>query len=215
MGSLSSYRNRAMRLSFRCHAKVFIPDYRLAPEHPYPAALEDALAAWEFIHHLQPDIPILIAGDSAGGGLCISLLLKLRDTGLEMPKGAVLLSPWTDLTVTGLSVEGNRKKDMWFTRKHLEVWANYYANALDRHTPYVSPAFADFSNLPPMLLLVGEDELLLDDSMRVFEAAKSVGTKVYIHKGIGMQHDWPLTLPWLDESKLAWKVMREFVENFN
>lgn len=212
MGSPASYRNRAMRLSYRCNAEVFVPDYRLAPEYPYPAAFEDALAAWKFVKGFRPSAPIFIAGDSAGGGLSLSLLVKLRDMGVAMPNGAFLLSPWTDLTVSGASVDGNRNKDLWFTRRHLETWATYYAAAPDRRSPYVSPVFAEFSRLPPLLLLVGEDELLLDDALRVRDSAKRAGTDVRVHIGRGMQHDWPLTLPWLDESRFAWSAMRNFVE---
>ena len=212
MGSPASYRNRAMRLSYRCNAEVFVPDYRLAPEHPYPAAFDDALASWKFVKGFHPDAPIFVAGDSAGGGLSLSLLVRLRDLGMAMPNGAFLLSPWTDLTASGASVDGNRSKDLWFTRKHLELWAGYYASGADRRSPYVSPVFAKLSGLPPLLLLVGQDELLLDDALRVRNAAASAGTDVRVHIGKGMQHDWPLTLPWLDESRLAWSAMQSFVE---
>jgi epsilon-lactone hydrolase len=212
MGSPASYRNRAMRLSYRCDAEVFVPDYRLAPEHPYPAAFDDAFAAWEFVQRCRPDTPIFVAGDSAGGGLGLSLLVRLRDLGMAMPDGAFLLSPWTDLTVSGASVDENRSRDLWFTRRHLEIWAGYYAAGADRRSPYVSPVFADVSGLPPLLLLVGQDELLLDDALRVRDAATIAGTDVRVHLGEGMQHDWPLTLPWLDESRLAWTAMRNFVE---
>ena len=151
---------------------------------------------------------------SAGGGLGLSLLVKLRDLGMAMPNGAFLLSPWTDLSVSGRSVDGNQSKDLWFTRSHLEIWAGYYAADADRRSPYVSPVFAEFSGLPPLLLLVGEDELLLDDALRVRDAAKAAGTDIRVHLGRGMQHDWPLTLPWLDESRLAWSAMRNFVEEY-
>lgn len=212
MGSPASYRNRVMRLSYRCNAEVFVPDYRLAPEQPYPAAFDDALAAWKFVRRLRPDTPIFVAGDSAGGGLGLSLLVRLRELGLAMPDGAILLSPWTDLSVSGAAVDGNRSKDLWFTRRHLEIWAGYYAAGADRRSPYVSPVFAEVAGLPPLLLLVGQDELLLDDALRVRDAAASAGTDVLVHVGKGMQHDWPLTLPWLDESRLAWKAIGDFVE---
>jgi monoterpene epsilon-lactone hydrolase len=212
MGSPASYRDRAMRLSYRCQAEVFVPDYRLAPEHQYPAALDDALAAWRLVKALRPHGAIFVAGDSAGGGLSLSLLVRLRDSGLVMPNGSFQLSPWTDLTISGSSVDGNDGRDLWFTRKHLEVWARYYVGQADARSPYVSPAFADLSGLPPLLLLVGEDELLLDDTLRVRDAAASVGTDVRVLIGKGMQHDWPLTLPWLDESKHAWNTIRRFLE---
>jgi epsilon-lactone hydrolase len=211
MGSPDSYRNRAMRLSYRCQAEVFVPDYRLAPEHQYPAALDDAFAAWGFVKTLRPHAAIFVAGDSAGGGLSLSLLLRIRDSGLIIPNGSFQLSPWTDLTVSGSSVDSNYGRDLWFTRKHLETWARYYVGQADARSPYVSPVFADLSGLPPLLLLVGEDELLLDDTLRVRDAARSVRTDVRVLIGKGMQHDWPLTLPWLDESKHAWKTIRDFV----
>jgi acetyl esterase/lipase len=200
-----------MRLSYRCNAEVFVPDYRLAPEHPYPTAFDDALAAWQFVEDCRPNAQIFIAGDSAGGGLGLSLLVRLRDLGMAMPNGAFLLSPWTDLTVSGASVDGNRGKDLWFTRRHLETWSAYYAVGADRSSPYVSPVFAELSALPPILLLVGQDELLRDDSLRVRDSAVSAGTDVRVHLGKGMQHDWPLALPWLDESRLAWGAIRDFV----
>lgn len=211
MGSPASYRNRAMRLSYRCNAEVFVPAYRLAPEHPYPAAFEDALTAWHFVSAMRKEATIFVVGDSAGGGLNLSLLTRLRDLGQRMPNGALMLSPWTDLTVSGKSVEGNRRKDLWFTREHLERWAGYYVGSADARSPYLSPVFADRSGLPPMLLLVGENELLLDDTPRIRDA-DSTGSAVTVLIGKGMQHNWPLTLPRLDESRLAWEAMRRFMK---
>jgi acetyl esterase/lipase len=193
-------------------AEVFVPDYRLAPESPYPAALEDALAAFRHVRSIRPGWPLFVCGDSAGGGLGLSLLLKLRDLGQPMPDGAVLLSPWTDLTASGGSVDDNRGRDLWFSRRHLEGWARYYLGRADARSPYLSPVFADLSGLPPLLLLAGEHELLLDDARRVHEAASRLGVASRLHIGPGMQHDWPLTLPWLGESKRAWHAMRRFVE---
>jgi acetyl esterase/lipase len=212
MGSSQSYRNRAMRLSYRCNAEVFVPDYRLAPEHPHPAALEDALVAWQYVRALRRGVPTFITGDSAGGGLGLSLLVQLRDLGGEMPNGAVFLSPWTDLTVSGASVETNRRKDLWLTRRHLEAWARCYLAGADARTPSASPVFADLSALPPLLLLAGEDEILLDDTLRIADAAKKAGTSARALVGERMQHDWPLTLPWLDESRSAWTEIRQFIE---
>ncbi len=201
-----------MRLSYRCYAEVFVPAYRLAPEHPYPTAFDDALVAWRFVKALRQDAPIFVAGDSAGGGLSLSLLARLRNPGLAMPNVSFLLSPWTDLTVSGSSVDGNSRKDLWFTRKHLETWASYYVGHADSRSPYIFPVFAELSELPLLLLLVGENELLLDDTLRVRDTATSVGTDVSVLIGKGMRHDWPLTLPWLDESRLARNAMRRFVE---
>ena len=212
MGSPASYRNRAMRLSFRLEAEVFVPAYRLAPEHPYPTALDDALAAFRCVRQVRSRSPLFITGDSAGGGLALSLLIRLRDLGLPMPTGAILLSPWTDLTVSGHSVDANHGKDLWFSRQHLEVWASYYVGNADARSPYVSAVFGDLSDLPPLLLLAGEDELLLDDARRIHESATRIGSDSQLLVGAKMQHDWPLTLPWLDESKHAWRAMSRFVE---
>ena len=213
MGSPASYRNRAMRLAYRCNAEVFVPDYRLAPEHPYPAALDDALVAWQYVSALRRNLPVFVTGDSAGGGLALSLLVRLRDLGAVMPSGAILLSPWTDLTVSGAAVDANARKDLWLTRRHLEIWARYYTAAADPLTPLLSPVFADLSSLPPLLLLAGENEVLLDDAARVAErAARDGGTPARLLVGRGMQHDWPFTLPWLEESRSAWAEMSRFIE---
>jgi acetyl esterase/lipase len=211
MGSAASYRERAMRLSFRLQAEVFVPDFRLAPEHPFPAAFEDSLAAFRHVRAVRPRAPIFVTGDSAGGGLGLSLLVRLRELELPIPNGAILLSPWTDLTASGASVDANGRKDLWLSREHLEVWATYYVGRADARSPALSPVFADFSGLPSLLLLTGEHEVLLDDARRVHELARRVGTDARILVGKRMQHDWPLTLPWLDESKAAWRAMREFV----
>jgi acetyl esterase/lipase len=211
-GSPATYRNRAMRLSYRLDAEVFVPDYRLAPEHPFPAALEDALVAYRHVRALRPRAPLLVTGDSAGGGLALSLLVRLRQLGEPLPDGAILLSPWTDLSASGSSVDDNRRRDRWLTREHLSRWGSHYAGGADPRTPLMSPLFADLSGLPPLLLLVGEDEILKDDAVRVAERARRAGTDACLLVGRRMQHDWPLTLPWLDESRHAWSAMRVFVE---
>jgi epsilon-lactone hydrolase len=211
-GSLDSYRNRAMRLSHRFEAEVFLPEYRLAPEHPFPAALDDAVAAYEYVSACRPDEPIIVTGDSGGGGLAASLLIRARELGRPMAAGAILLSPWADLSVSGASVETNHSKDRWLEREHLENWARYYVGKTDPRTPLMSPVFADLSGLPPLLVLVGEDELLLDDAKRLVDSARRSGTDARLLVGERMQHDWPLTLPWLEESRAAWKEMRSFVD---
>lgn len=210
-GSVASYRNRAMRLSHRLDAEVFMPDYRLAPEHPFPAALEDALVAYQYVRALRPHAPIFLSGDSAGGNLVLSLMLRLRELDAPMPNGAIMLSPWTDLSNSGASIDENDGKDLWLSRAHLTRWARYYAQRSDLRTPLLSPVFAELSKLAPMLLLVGEHEVLRDDAVRVAEAVRESGGDARLVIGRRMQHDWPLTLPWLAESRAAWKTMSEFV----
>ena len=211
-GSASTYRNRAMRMSYRASAEVFVPDYRLAPEHPYPAALEDALRTYRWLRARRPRLPLFITGDSAGGGLGLSLLVALRDAGEPLPTGAVFLSPWTDLTTSGRSVDDNQGKDLWLGRRHLETWARYYVGESDPRDPRVSPVFADLHGLPPMLALACEHEVLLDDARRVVTSAALEGTDARLFVGPRMQHDWPLTLPWLDESRSAWRAIQSFFE---
>lgn len=210
-GSAATYRNRALRLSYRLNAEVHVPDYRLAPEHPYPCALEDALATYHYVRALRPSAPLFITGDSAGGGLALSLLVRLRERGEAPPNGAIVLSPWTDLATTGASVERNRGRDRWLSRAHLERWARYYAGDADPRTPLLSPLYAELHGFPPLLALAGADEVLLDDAARVVERARAAGTDARLLIGRGMQHDWPLTLPWLDESKEAFRAMAAFV----
>jgi acetyl esterase/lipase len=210
-GSAETYRNRALRLSYRCDAEVFVPDYRLAPEHPFPAALEDAVVALQYVRALRPGLPLFVSGDSAGGGLALSAMVRLRELGAVLPDGAILLSPWTDLSVSGASVDTKRGTDRWFTRDHLETWASYYAGSTDARQPLLSPVFAELSGLPPLLVLVGQDELLFDDAARVVTRARDAGGEAELWVGRGMQHDWPLTMPWLEESRRAWTRMTEFV----
>lgn len=211
MGAPASYRSRTMRLSYRCDAEVFAPDYRLAPEHPAPAALEDALDAWCELKRLRPGVPTFVSGDSAGGGLAVSLMVALRDQGLPLPDGAVLFSPWTDMSTSGASIDDNDRSDVWLSRAHCETWAGHYVGELDSRDPRVSPAFANLEALPPMLLLVGDQEVLFDDARRVHENAVAAGVASTLHVGRRMQHDWPLTLPWLDESRDAWASIAGFV----
>jgi monoterpene epsilon-lactone hydrolase len=210
MGSPASYRSRAMRLSYRCGAEVLVPDYRLAPEHPFPAALDDALAAWRKARTLHSRLPLFLAGDSAGGGLALSLMVRLHQLGEPSPNGAVLLSPWTNLSE---SAGASRHRDLWLSREHLSSWARYYVGQADPREALISPSFADLSGLPPMLVLVGEDELLAEDARRLVDRARASGTDARLLLGKGMQHDWPLTLPWLAESRRAWEEITNFIND--
>ena len=206
MGSPATYRSRAVRVSYRCRAEVFVPDYRLVPEHAYPAALDDGLAAWRHVRALRHG-PVLLAGDSAGGGLALSLMLRLRDLGEPAPAGAVLLSPWVDFTAPG----GEGARDLWLTPDHLRRWARLYAGAADLADPSISPARGALCGLPPFLVLVGEDELLAEQGRGVVRRAQEEGTDARLLVGRGMQHDWPLTVPWLEESRRAWAQIAAFV----
>jgi acetyl esterase/lipase len=211
MGSPASYRSRAARLAYRCRAEVFVPDYRLAPEHPFPTALEDAVAAYRHLRTLRRGWPLFVAGDSAGGGLALSLMIRLRDLGEPLPDGAILISPSVDLAGPG----GGREEsgaDLWLTREHLRRWFRHYVGNADPANPLLSPVHASLSGLPPFLVLAGADELLLGEGRQVVDRALSAGVDARLLVGKRMQHDWPLTLPWLRESRHAWKVIASFVD---
>jgi acetyl esterase/lipase len=147
---------------------VFVPAYRLAPEHPYPAALDDATAAWSgLLARGYAAKTLALSGDSAGGGLALALLLVLRDKGLALPAAAALLSPWTDLSMSGTTIRSNAWRDAMFTLPGFFNCAGLYLDGTDPKTPYASPVFADLRGLPPMLIHVGAREMLRDDSTRI------------------------------------------------
>jgi len=213
MGSIYGYRKYASMFVRNCGVRVVLIDYRLAPEHPYPAALEDAVKSYKEVLKKFPNQPIIIAGDSAGGGLTLATGLFLRDSKIALPAGFIGISPWTDLTGSGESVTTNRCKDVWLSRKHMEVWAPWYAGSQNKMNPYLSPVFGDFHGLSPILLMVGDREVLLDDSTRVSNSAKKAGVKADLHLGQSMQHDWMLAMPFLNESKRAWKAIETFISS--
>jgi epsilon-lactone hydrolase len=189
MGSLNTHRDLAAKLSRSTAASVLVIDYRLAPEHPFPAALEDSLTAYRWLQANGYDAEqIVIGGDSAGGGLIISTLLSLRDAGDQLPAGAVLLSPWTDLAGTGESMESRREIDPWLSPDSTRVVPALYIGSLDRRNPIVSPVYADLTGLPPMLVHVGNDEILLDDSVRLVNNGRAVGVDMQLKVWDDMWH---------------------------
>jgi acetyl esterase/lipase len=171
-GSPRTHRPLAALIGEATRTRVIMPDYRLAPEHPFPAGLEDALTSyrWLLAQGLAPE-NIVVGGDSAGGGLTLSLLLRLRAAGVAQPRAAVLLSPWTDLTMSSPSYDTQRERDPGMTREALQRSAAWYAGATDRADPIASPLFADLHGLPPLLVQVGGAEIMLDDARLVAERA--------------------------------------------
>lgn len=225
-GSVAGHRSRAVRLSYRCQAEVLMVDYRLAPEHPYPAALEDACRAAGYAARRYPDLPLVLGGDSAGGGLALATLAVLRaarrpDSGpvppfkvpspIPQPKSAILFSPWTDLAMTGRSIRENERRDVWLSRRHLESWGACYRGTASKTNPFVSPLYADVAGFPPLMFVVGDREVLLADSLRIAERARQADVAVRVEVGRRMQHDFPLALPWLKESRRAWQTIDEFL----
>lgn len=193
---------------------VLTPDYRVAPEHPYPAALEDAVASYEWLlERGWFGEQIIVAGDSAGGGLAMALTMYLRDHNMPMPGGIIAMSPWTDVTASGESYETNYENDPLFgnTRESL-IYVNDYAGDHDPMDPYISPLFGDFRGFPPMLIQVGSREMLLSDSVDAAAKARQQGVKVRLSVYEGMFHVFQMAYLNIPESKKAWMEIGKFID---
>lgn len=190
-GSCVTHREMAARLCVVSGLSVLQIDYHLAPEHPFPAAVEDAGQAYQWLLEtgIEPE-QIVIGGDSAGGGLAMSTLLWLRDRGVALPGAAVLISPWLDLALTGPSLYTRAEIDPVCSIEGLRLASNYYLGSADPKTPLASPLYGDLHGLPPMLIQVGDHEILLSDSTRLAEKAKASGVDVNLEIWNEMWHVW-------------------------
>ena len=196
LGSVRSDGELAARLGRASGMRVLFPEYRLAPEHPFPAAIDDALAAWRWLRTGQ-DLSarsLAVAGDSAGGGLAVALLVATRDAGQALPAAAVLMSPTVDLTSSGASMTERAGQDPISTPALLRQFAADYLAGADPKTPLASPLFAALSGLPPLLIQVGTADLLLSDSERLATAAADAGADVTLQIGEGLPHVYQLLL---------------------
>jgi monoterpene epsilon-lactone hydrolase len=201
MGSPATARRLAGTLGRRTGARVLNLDYRLGPEHPFPAAVEDAAAAYVWLLEIGVEAAdIAIAGDSAGGGLTLTTLLAARDRGLPMPGGAFCISPWTDLTVSLAAAQPNASVDPMVTDWRLREMADHYLAGQDPRQPLASPAFADLTGLPPVLIHVGGAEVLLDDARVLAEAAERDGVPITLEIYPDMIHVWHSFFPRLTEA---------------
>ena len=164
-------------------------DYRLAPEHPYPAAAEDAMKAWNYLMLLGYGArDVIITGDSAGGNLALSLVLKLKEQERLFPRGIVLMSPWTDLTGEGKTFQTKAELDPVLDKEYIDRMTRAYAPDRDLTDPYISPLFGDFHGFPPVYIQVGENEILLDDSLRLYKNLIKAGVAAHIDRFPGMWH---------------------------
>lgn len=182
---------------------VFSPNYRLAPEHPFPAALDDALAAYRGLLAAYKPEQIIITGDSAGGGLALGLALAAKAASLPLPAGMVLFSPWADLAGTGSSLKTNAKRDSLIIAERINEVAALYLAGADPKTPMASPLYGDLSNLPPVLIQASEREVLLDDSVRLAEAIKASKGVVDLQIWPNLPHVWQLGQNFLPEARQA------------
>jgi len=202
IGSPKSHRHMLAPLSAGSALPVFAADYRLAPEHPFPAAVDDAVAAYKGLidSGLAPG-KLAIAGDSAGGGLTIATLVAARDRGLPMPACAVALSPWVDLSQGGESYRS--KRDPIVKKAPMDIMAAQYLGGADPKTPLASPLFADLKGLPPLLIQVGTEEALQDDAIALKARAEAAGIEVSFESWGGMIHVWHIFHPILSEGRDA------------
>jgi epsilon-lactone hydrolase len=181
--------------------RVCAPDYRLAPEHPFPAAVEDAVASYRSLLDSVPGTEIYVAGDSAGGGLALALLLSIRDAGLRLPVGVVLFSPWTDLAATGPSLKTNDRRCAMFHGWGIAVAGRRYLGGTDPRNPLASPLYADLHDLPPLLIHAAQNEVLLDDSVRFADRARAAGVPVALKLWPVVHHCWQMMYPRLPEAR--------------
>ena len=204
IGSPRTHRAFAMTLAKALAAEVWVPDYRLAPEHPFPAAQEDAIAVWAAFVDAHPNAARLLAGESAGGGLSVATCLRARDQQLPLPHGVYLISPWLDVSLTSASCSANDSRDALLGHGLTEqLFAANYCDLSQRTDPAVSPLFADLHGLPPLFVQVGENEILLDDSTAFALRAAEAGVVVDLERAPNMWHAWVLYAALVPEARTS------------
>jgi monoterpene epsilon-lactone hydrolase len=211
-GDRDSYRDIAWRLGRESGSKVLVVDYRLAPENRFPAAVDDATDSYRWLleQGFAPD-RIAVAGDSAGGGLAVALMVNLKNLGMALPKAAVLMSPWADLAMTGTSMLVNARSDAMLSPEALSIFVSYYLGDTNPKAPLASPVFADLSGLPPTLVLVGSKEVLLSDSETLVEKINATGGNARLSVWPKMPHVFPILASIIPEGKKAVSDMAEFL----
>lgn len=210
-GNLSNARNRSMRYPIHTDTALFVVNYRISPIAPFPAALEDGVDCYKYILKNYPDSKIIFIGDSAGGGLALSVALNSRDTGIKTPDKIILNSPWTDLTCSLESHVSMAKKDVVLTEHFLQNCSDIYCPE-DKKNPYASPIFADFHGIPPIDIHVGSEEVLLCDSTELAKCAEADGVKVKIKVWEGMFHMFHFWEAFARESEQVCKEIYDSID---
>ena len=204
IGSFTSHRGLLARLGQAASMRTMAVDYRLAPEHPFPAAIEDAVTAYQWLLDSgTPSERIFFAGDSAGGGLVVATMLRCKARNIPLPRAAVLFSPFADMGTTGQSLVDNRDRDFVVTEGVAPGMAETYLAGADATSPEASPIYGDLAGLPPILIQVSSHEVLLDDSLRLLRAAILVDVQVHLRVYQGLPHVWQLFTGMLDEGQAA------------
>ena len=212
VGGCGTHRQLVSHIAAAAGIRALLPEYRLAPEHPFPAAIDDVIGVYRaLIADGYTAENIVMAGDSAGGGLVMAMLLSLRETGDPLPAAACLLSPWLDLASTGESMATRAHRDPWFKPEDMSIIASHYSDKSKFREPLVSPVYADLSGLPPLYIQVGEDEILLSDSTRAADKIREAGGKVDIEIWPDMWHVFQVFVHQMPESRAAICKVGEFV----
>jgi len=212
MGSINTHREMVSRLSRAASARVLILDYRLAPENPFPAAVDDSIAAYRWLLSIGVDpARLVVAGDSAGGGLNVATLVALRDAGEPLPRAGICLSPWIDLECLGESMVTKAEIDPMVTRDSVLMLAKAYLGDANPRTPLASPLYADLAGLPPLLIQVGTAEALFDDATRLADRARAAGVDVILEPWDDMIHVWHAFAAILPEGQQAIDRIGEFI----
>jgi epsilon-lactone hydrolase len=213
--SVDTHRSLAARIMKEAGVKVLLPEYRLAPEHPFPAAIEDTLTIYRWLlKQGYESSNIIFAGDSAGGGLSVAATLALRNQSETLPAALVCLSPWVDLTSAGESYRVNNDKDPYLRSDLVRLTAQAYAAGESLDNQLISPVFADLKGFPPMFIQVGSIEILLSDAQLLAENARQAGVEVHLKVWEGMWHVWQISNR-LPEAKQAVKEIGDFVRQFS
>jgi acetyl esterase/lipase len=214
MGSSKTHRGLVSHIAYESGVRALSINYRLAPEHPFPEGLEDCISAYRWLLSRGYFAKkIIVAGDSAGGNLALALLIALRDLGEPLPAGAVAISPATDLAFTGKSVITNRHIDPIFSNMGPNTIIQDYIKENDPHNPLISPLYADLTGLPPILIHVGDHEILLDDAVRLSEQANHYGVDATTIVWPGMFHVFQIFTPYLPEARLSVKQIAAFIKS--